>query len=217
MDCQMNKFVFVAMLVAGSNTLSAQTFNEWFRQKKTQKEYLMQQIAALKVYLGYLKEGYNIAKKGLNTIGDIKQGKFDLDRTYLESLGNVNSAISGSGKVASIIAYQKATIIEFRKLKERSSESELLTPEEKQYVSDVYSNMLRESELSIQELERVLSDSDFEMKDDERVERLDMLYIDMKDKYSFTKAFSNSTRLLIAQRSKESHEIVNHESLMKEL
>lgn len=43
----------------------AQTFDEWFRQKKTQKKYLVQQIAALKVYLGYLKEGYEIAQKGM--------------------------------------------------------------------------------------------------------------------------------------------------------
>ena len=44
-------FLFVSML------LSAQTTAEWFNQKATQKKYLIQQIAALQVYIGYLQKG----------------------------------------------------------------------------------------------------------------------------------------------------------------
>src|SRR5690349_4960560 len=108
----MNKLIIIFTLVLWGNIANAQTFNEWFRQKKTQKKYLLQQIAALKVYLDYLKKGYKIVDKGLTIVGDIKQGKFDLDIEYLESLANVNSAVSGSAKVAGIIAYQKRIMIE---------------------------------------------------------------------------------------------------------
>ena len=192
----------------------AQTFNEWFRQKKTQKKYLLQQIAALKVYLEYLKKGYTIVDKGLTIVGDIKQGKFDLDIEYLESLKNVNSAVSGSAKVAAIIAYQGKIMVEFRRLKDAANKSEFLSDDEKHYVQQVYGNMLRESELSLDELDRVLSGSDFEMKDDERVKRIDGIYVDMKDKIEFTKSFSNSTSLLIAQRSKDAQEILVQEKLV---
>ena len=41
----------------------AQTFAEWFRQSATQKKYLLQQIAALQVYIGYVQKGYSIAKE----------------------------------------------------------------------------------------------------------------------------------------------------------
>jgi len=198
----------------GANICNAQTFNEWFRQKKTQKKYLLQQIAALKVYLDYLKKGYKIVDKGLTIVGDIKQGKFDLDIEYLESLKNVNSAVSGSAKVASIVAYQRMIIIEFRRLKALTNDTDLLTNEEKQYVESVYSNMLREAEVSLDELDRVLSNSDFEMKDDERVKRVDALYVDMKDKYTFTKSFANSTEVLIAQRSKDKQEVLRQEDLV---
>jgi hypothetical protein len=210
----MNRLILIFAFVFCVNVLSAQTFNEWFRQKKTQKQYLLQQIAALKVYLDYLKKGYKIVDKGLTVVGDIKQGKFDFDIEYLESLGNVNFAVSGSAKVASIIAYQKRIMIEFRGLKNLTNDSEYLTNEERQYVESVYSNMLRESEMSLDELDRVLSNSDFDMNDDERVKRVDALYADMKDKYEFTKSFSNSTQVLIAQRGKEDHEVQVQEDLV---
>lgn len=192
----------------------AQTFDEWFRQKKTQKKYLLQQIAALKVYLDYLKKGYKIVDKGLTIVGDIKQGKLDLDIEYIESLKNVNSAVSGSAKVAAIIAYQRKIMVEFRRLKDSANECDFLSDDEKHYVQEVYANMLRESELSLDELDRVLSGSEFEMKDDERVKRIDGIYVDMKDKFEFTKSFSNSTGLLIGQRSKDAQEILIQEKLV---
>jgi hypothetical protein len=210
----MNKLPLIFAFAIGATICNGQTFNEWFRQKKTQKKYLLQQIAALKVYLDYLKKGYKIVDKGLTIVGDIKQGKFDLDIEYLESLKNVNSAVSGSAKVASIVAYQRMIIIEFRRLKASANDTDLLTNEEKQYVESVYANMLRESDMSLDELDRVLSNSDFEMKDDERVKRVDALYVDMKEKYMFTKSFANSTELLIAQRSKDTQEVLKQEDLV---
>jgi hypothetical protein len=210
----MNKLLLIFAFAIGATACSAQTFNEWFRQKKTQKKYLLQQIAALRVYLDYLKKGYKIVDKGLTIVGDIKQGKFDLDIEYLESLKNVNTAVSGSAKVASIVACQRMIIIEFRRLKALTNATDLLTNEEKQYVENVYSNMLRESEMSLDELDRVLSNSDFEMKDDERVRRVDALYVDMKDKYTFTKSFANSTEMLVAQRSKDAQEVLRQEDLV---
>lgn len=63
---------------SGTRASKVQTFHEWFRQKKTQKKYLIQQIAALKVYLGYVQKGYSIAQKGLTTVSNIKKGNFDL-------------------------------------------------------------------------------------------------------------------------------------------
>jgi hypothetical protein len=214
MVCQMNKIILIVVFVSFAHGVSGQTFNEWFRQKNTQRKYLVQQIAALKVYLNYLKEGYDIAKKGLNIVGNIKQGKFDLDMEYLESLHNVNSAIGGSVRVANVVAYQRAILIEFRKLINIAEASDFLSHEEREYISAVYSNVLSESELSLEELDRILSNSDFEMKDDERIKRIDLLYVDMKDKYFFTKSFSNSTRLLITQRSKDQQDILFQQDLI---
>lgn len=210
----MNRAFLVVVFALGVVTTNAQTFEEWFRQKKTQRKYLIQQIVALKVYLDYLKKGYKIVDKGLTMVGDIKQGKFDLDLDYLASLKNVNSSVSGSAKIMAILAYERRIMSDFRELKGFSGNTDFLSHEEKNYVEKVYEKMLRESESSLDELGRVLSNSDFEMKDDERVKRVDALYLDMKDKYAFTKSFSNSTRVLVAQRSKEAHELAVNESVI---
>ena len=134
----MNKIILTVLVGICFHAANAQTWDEWFRQKKTQKKYLIQQIAALQVYLKYVKEGYDIAKKGLNVIGDIKQGKFDLDNSYLESLRSVNSSISGSAKVTSVIAYHKLLIRQLHKLNDESKGFSLLTQGERAYISSLY-------------------------------------------------------------------------------
>ena len=73
-------------MVLCAENLSAQTSSEWFRQKATQKKYLLQQIAALQVYSGYLSKGYSIAKNGLNTIKNIKNGDLLQHSNYFTSL-----------------------------------------------------------------------------------------------------------------------------------
>lgn len=188
-----------------SQHVEAQTFQEWFRQKSTQRKYLIQQIAALKVYLGYLKDGYDIAKKGLNIVGDIKDRNFKDHSTYFESLKLVNTSVRNSAKVSLIIAYQNQIVNEFRKLR-RNSDNQL-TPDEIKYIEDVYDNLMNECESSLAVLTQVISDRTLEMKDDERLAAIDVVYEDMKDKHAFTKSFMNSTSLLILQRAKEQFEI----------
>jgi hypothetical protein len=193
--------------------VQAQTWNEWFRQKKTQKKYLIQQIAALKVYLKYLKEGYDVAKKGLGMIGDIKDGNFNDHSTYFASLSLVNPSIKQSGKIALIAHMQQQIMSEFNKLDKECRENEYLTDDELEYVRDVYSNMLVKCEESISELNTIITDHSSQLKDDERIERIDLIYEDMSDKRDFARSFSNSTRIIMAQRLREKSEVVTQEKL----
>jgi hypothetical protein len=190
-------------------------WNEWFRQKKTQRKYLLQQIAALKVYLEYLKKGYKIVDKGLTTIGEIKNGTFTLDKDYLNSLKQVSPVVKNSPKVNEVIAYQNSIRTDLRKLVEDSREDENLSPDEVQYIEDVYESMLAECEASVDELIVITTSGQAEMKDDERLLRLDKVHDDMQDKYAFTQDFIGSTRLLCLERAKEKHQIRRSEQLTK--
>ena len=68
----MKKLLSVSILIMCFNLCHAQTWAEWFQQKQTQKKYLIEQIAALQVYLGYAKKGYDIASKGIHLLqGDV--------------------------------------------------------------------------------------------------------------------------------------------------
>ncbi len=188
-------------------TANAQTFNEWFRQKNTQTKYLVQQIVALKVYLGYLKKGYDIAQKGWTTVENIKNGNFNLDRDFFRSLKNVNPAIKNSAKAADIIAFQYYIIRDFRRVYNFCENNKNFTPEEIRYIAKVHTNMLFLCDASISELLNIIQADKTEMTDDERIMRIDRIYEDMSDKCAFVKAFGNDATALSMEREKEAHEI----------
>jgi len=199
--------LFAVCCAMSCTDATAQTWDEWFRQKKTQRRYLAKQIALLKVYLGYLKKGYEIADKGLTTIHNIKNGDFNLHRDFFGSLKNVNPHIRNSAKVADIIAFQIYIIQSIRQVNNFCKNNEQFTPEEIRYVAAVYSNMLFLCDASISELLMIIGTNQTEMKDDERLMRIDRLYDDMLDKQAFVKAFDSDVRLIAREREREQQSI----------
>jgi len=199
------KKVWITLIAIIITTVAtnAQTWDEWFRQKKTQKKYLVQQIAALKVYLKFLKEGYDVAKQGLDIVGDIKDGNFNDHSTYFSSLKLVNGNVPDISKIHAIVAYQNAIMKEFGSLVNECNADQSLSQNEKSYVKSVYGNLLSECERAISELTTITTDDEAQMTDDERIERLNLIYADMKDKYSFCRSFCNATRMLMMQRTHE--------------
>jgi hypothetical protein len=188
-------------------TANAQTWAEWFQQKQTQKKYLLQQIAALQVYIGYANKGYDIANRGLNTIKDIKKGDFNLHHTFFNSLKNVNPKVKRYAKVANIVAYQLKIIKKSGRAISAIKSSGQLTTTEISYCNAVFNNLLDDCVKTIDELLLVTTSGTIEMKDDERLKRIDKLYTDMQDKYSFCSAFSSEINVLTLQRMNEHFEI----------
>lgn len=186
---------------------NAQTFDEWFNQKSTQRKYLLQQIAALQVYLGYAKKGYNIVTSGVNTIRNIKNGDFKLHRDFFIRLKNVNPAIRQYAKVAAIIAYQVKIIKQTKVTLQQIWETRQFTEAELDYCKQVFDTLLDECIKTVDELILVTTSGELEMKDDERLKRIDGLYADIQDKYSFVCSFSEDMGLLAVQRLGEQMEI----------
>jgi hypothetical protein len=205
----MKKIFVTIMIVLCISQVDAQTpkFKEWFKQKKTQKEYLAKQIALLQLYLGYLKKGYDIASKGLNTIENIKNGDFNLHRDFFGSLKNVNPHIANSAKVADIIAFQVYIIQNIRRVNTFCKNNKQFTPDEIYYVTKVYRNMLYLSDVNISELLTIVRADETEMKDDERLKRINKLYDDMLDKHAFVKSFDGDVRMIAREREREKRAI----------
>ncbi|MEX2233118.1 MAG: hypothetical protein WD824_13230 [Cyclobacteriaceae bacterium] len=201
---------YLIIIITGillSTAAPAQTWNELFQQKKTQKKYLIKQIALLRLYLGYVKKGYEIAHKGLTTIHNIRNGEFNLHRDFFGSLKNVNPHIANSAKVADIIAFQVYVIQDLKAVKDFCRNNQYFTPEELRYVAAVYSNMLFLSDASISELLMIIRPDQTGMKDDERLMRIDKLYDDMRDKHAFVQSFDNDVRLIAKERAREQQEV----------
>lgn len=209
MKC-MTTIAFIVLLI---NISYSQTWKEWFNQKKTQKEYLVKQIAALKVYANYLKEGYDIAQKGLSMVSDIKGRNFGDHKEHFGSLKIVKDDLGNDSRIHLILTRQVAIINELNELKNVCRNNESLTRQEVRYVNSVYTNLLRECEGTIAQLQTVTSDGAYQMTDDERIESIEAIYHDMNTKYAFTRTFCNSTEMLIMQRSAEKLEIESARSL----
>lgn len=186
---------------------SAQTTDEWFNQSSTQKKYLLQQIAALQAYLAYAKKGYSIVTGGINTIRNIKNGDLNLHRGFFNRLQNVNPAIRRYAKVAEIIAYQVRIIKQTKLVLQQIRESKQFTEAELNYCKQVFDTLLDECIKTVEELILVTTSGELEMKDDERLKRIDGLYADVQDKYSFACSFSEDMGLLAVQRLGEQMEI----------
>lgn len=193
--------------------LSAQTWSEWFSQNKTQKKYLLQQIAALQVYAGYLQKGYSIAKEGLNFISDFKNGEFSLHNAFFSSLKTVSPAVRNYGKVADIITLQLQIVRQCKKSLNRAKAGGYLKEEELDYVVNVFTRLLAGCADKIDFLLQLITSGKLELKEDERLKLIDNIYKDMQDKYSFVQSFGNNVSLLNTGRAKESFEAKNLKKL----
>lgn len=197
--------IFLCFVV--TPVLKAQGIKEWFSQKQTQTQYLIQQIAALKIYTGYLQKGYQIAKSGLNTIGDIKNGHFKLDQVFFDGLKAINPKVRRYSRVADIInLHIQAMQLSGEALKAARS-SELFNSEELGYVETVFANNLSGCSELTDELITVLTPGELQLSDDERIKRIDGIYANMNERYRFVNMFYGDLQAIQLQRDKELKEV----------
>lgn len=202
----MKKIIFILFAFAGF-CAHAQTWDEWFNQKKTKKKYLLQQIAALQVYIGVLEKGYTIASQGLHTIQDIKHGEFGLHSTYFSSLKTVNPKIKHAAEVAATMAIAVNTIQYSKKALTQLRRSGQLNGNEITYVTHVFAALADEVAKNLDALITVVTDGKLQMTDDERIRCIDQLYAELLDQQAFAQSFANSGVTIMRQRQLEVHNI----------
>jgi hypothetical protein len=182
--------------------LRAQVLGSLFSQKKENRKLLAQQIAALEVYKSYLQQGYTIASTGLNLIGKIKSGDFDLHRDFFGALKIVNPEIRRYAKVADIMALNVASVGQLKKITALGQGAQM-SSWESTYIGQVTGRMLQLLGGTVDELITVITDSELEMKDDERIKRVDDLYAQAQQQYAFTQQFSRELSLYSLSKEKE--------------
>ena len=200
------KPILLILFSLSLSTGHSQNYDEWFRQKKTQKKYLLQQIAALQTYIGYAEQGYAIVTGGLNAISDIKKGDFSLHNNYFNSLSSVNPGIKKYIKVAQIISLQISIAKQVNSIM-KICKSGQLTNVELNYIQHVFNSLLDDCAKDLDELAGLITDGDQQMKDDERLKRIDKLYADMQEKQTFVQSFGNQAKGLSIQRRNDQYDI----------
>jgi len=203
----MNKLIVITVLMCISLVGHSQTLAEWFNQKQTQKKYLLQQIAALQVYIGYAKKGYDIAQKGLNTIGNLSKSEFDQHQDHINSLTLVNPTIRRSDQVTQTIEIYQKIKKDYPITFSQIQGSQSFAQAELEYIMKVFTRLNSDNEATVRQLELIISDGSLEMKDNERMQRIEDLYKHMQGNYAFYKKFSGETKMLALQRSRERNDI----------
>ncbi len=209
----MKRLVIISVIFSVVSVCNAQTWGEWFQQKKTQQKYLIQQIAALQVYLSYVEKGYGIAKKGLDVIQEFKNGEFNLHETFFNSLKAVNPTVKNAAEVAEIIALQLSIVSQFKHAIKTYKQSDQFSNDELIYINNVYANLTNYCLKDIDALMVVITNDSLQMGDDERMQQINIIYADMEDKNSFAQHFTNSAKLLVNQKVREQNDISVSRSL----
>ena len=201
----MLRILLAVMLVA--NTAPGQTYAEWFRQKKTQIKYLEEQIASLQAYALVAEKGYDIARSGLDAIGNIKKGDFAIHENYFSSLQKVNPNVKAYAKIAAIIALQAGLVKSCHRQRVQLRESKQFSAGEISYAGKVFDNLLDGCSGITGQLIALTTGGLLQMKDDERIKNIDGLYNDMQERYRFIQHFENENKMLAVQRMKEQGDV----------
>lgn len=190
-------FLFISLSLLHAK---AQFLGGFFSQQARKEKLMAEQVADLQLYLHAIKSGYNIAKTGLNTAREFKNGTFGLHTAYFASLEQVNPVIQANPKAKAIYDLHQQIIKVFNNEIEWQQKAQLLSRDEFSYLQRVYTNLLTKSQQDLNELVQVLTPGTLQLTDSQRLERLDHLYDKMKDKQAFTGYFTAKCRKLAISR-----------------
>lgn len=163
----------------------------------------IEKLAQFKQILSDMKKGYEILNGGYNTIKNLSEGNFSLHETFLDGLMKVSPTVKNYKKVADIIRFQQMILKEYKTAFTRFKGNNLMNAAELDYISGVYSNLVKKSLDNLEDLTMVVTANKLRMSDDERIQAIDRIYEDMQEKTTFLRSFNNNTSVLVLQREKE--------------
>lgn len=191
--------LFTAIYSGMAAKVNAQTFAEWFKQSSTQKKYLLQQIAALQVFSGYLKQGYQIAHNGLGSISGSLNSENQLHASYYTRMSNASPAVKNNEQVQDILLWQKDILTNLKNIDQING----LTVIEKNYLTSVRLAVLKDCDQQIDALQVVITDGKSQMSDADRLVLIGKIHAAMLDNYHFAAGFTAQAKAYANQRMQE--------------
>ncbi|MGN6493168.1 MAG: TerB family tellurite resistance protein [Agriterribacter sp.] len=175
-------------------------------QEALQLALNIQKLLQLRKILQNMYDGYQILTNGYNRVSAIAQGNFSIHELFLDGLMQVNPAIRKYRRVADILDYQLKLVKEYKEALRAFRSSGHFSPEELDYLGQVYENLIDRSLTSLDALATVITSSKLRMSDAERIGAIDRIYKDVSDQLGFLRYFNNETRLLGVNRTANAKE-----------
>lgn len=203
--------IFCLMNIAVSH---AQSFSEWFRQKKTQEKYLIQQIAGLRVYAGYMKKGYDVFDKGSKTISKIKEGDFNMHDVFFSKRIKLNPNLSDlvgnlgieqlNNSIKSMGNYSKRFVFKTPDFSDKQTA----------YFNSVLVKTENETDKLFSNYKELITTNELTMDDEERLKRLVNLKQEYLSLYKFINLFDNQIRGYSQQLKAEQNDVTNTKKIL---
>ncbi|GAB2632827.1 hypothetical protein [Belliella aquatica] len=146
----------------------AQTFNEWFRQKRTQKEYLITQIAALEVYGNLLQKGYQTFQAGSGMVREIKSGEFSLHSNHLHTMLGLSPQLEPLANAVQLTQEYLGLAVAIRSSRQRMQKMNLDT-EERLFLGEVYAGMLAKTLEATIKMDAFIRPGNYQMEPEQRL------------------------------------------------
>ncbi len=197
------KSYIIMLLLLVSQMAFGQKYKEWFKQKKTQKKYLIEQIAYLKTYYVLTKKGYKIAQKGLNTISSLKKGEFDLHKNHFDSLLIVKPMLLKHEQVLAISKIESNIKHLIKSQLNKLSQNGFMTSVELKLISQVCYNLMVDNDKILTHLDATLTNKELSLSDSERINRFNLSYREIIENYTFIREYLSQSTLLLRNRRKE--------------
>ncbi|TPG38402.1 hypothetical protein [Flavobacterium pectinovorum] len=197
----MKKIISISLIVL--------LFHQGIQAQAKQRKELLLQIAALQVYIDYAKKGYSVVSKGLNFIGDAKRGEVNLHGDYFNSLLKINPKVKNYYKTAEILSMQFKIMKICKRTYSDLKASDLFHGNELDYIERSFERLLENCSNTLDQLLVITTDTQLELKDDQRIERIDALHKMMLEDYNFCLSFSNEAKLLSLSKSREKEDAHN--------
>ena len=194
-------FIIFSLLLLIASAGKAQTWAEFFKQKKTQQRYLAQQVAGLQMYLSFAKQGYKIVQNELSTISSLKNGDINLHRLHFSRLKHPDAKIRNLALLTDIVQLHHYILnLSARYLKEVAQKGNF-SPDERSYQQEVFQKLRSSCAQTIQEYQLLVADNQLELSDDQRISRLRDLHRQMLVHLDFCKSFVKQGMTLNRERT----------------
>ncbi|GEP97694.1 TerB family tellurite resistance protein [Chitinophaga cymbidii] len=174
----------------------------------------IQKLNQLKSILQEMYKGYQIVSTGYNTIKNLSEGNFSLHQVFLDGLLEVSPTVKKYKKVADIVTLQLEIVRQYKSALSGFRAGQVFSGSELEYIENVYTGLVDRSLKNLEGLLLVITANQLRMNDAERLNAIDRIYDEMKDKQDFMRHFSQKATLLGAQRKKEITEYQKLEQLI---
>lgn len=210
----MKRFILIFYLASISLQTQAQTWDEWWKQKDTQQKYLAEQFAALKAYGAVLKEGYEIASKGLGLVHSIQNGDYIQHEGYFSSFSEINPQIKNLPEVESTIALYSETRQLTLRIPDKLFQEKSFTPSEEKVIRHVLYAIDKDCDQLLLDLQILLENEQLNLGDSERINQLSQIHDRMQDVHAYVIRFYESCHNLGLSRQHEFVAIEHQKSLL---